>query len=141
MAMRDVGAELIDAASWGNSTAKVEALIDEGADPNARDTSGLTPLLVAALNGRTKNVRVLVASGADVEAEGASMRPLAAAASRGWAETVQALIDAGADLEGGSIFGTPLVAAAGRGHEEAVKVLMKAGAKVEALGADPRWRG
>ncbi len=43
-------------------------LLGAGADPNAADPDGLTPLMFAAGQGRLELVQVLLAGGADVEA-------------------------------------------------------------------------
>lgn len=44
----------------------VRLLLQRGADPNARDVSGNTPLVSAAVFGRLEAVRLLIAAGADV---------------------------------------------------------------------------
>jgi ankyrin repeat protein len=44
----------------------IRLLLGRGADPNARDMSGNTPLVSAAVSGRLEPVRLLIAAGADV---------------------------------------------------------------------------
>src|SRR5206468_11948879 len=83
----------------------VQALIDHGADINARSNSGATPLLFAVRRGDMAAVRALVAAGADVKAarpDGAT--PLLVAVINGHAGLVDLLLDKGADpnVEGGS---------------------------------------
>jgi ankyrin repeat protein len=53
------------AAKALNGDAAVRALLQKGADVNARERSGQTPLMFAAASGRTTAVKVLVEFGAD----------------------------------------------------------------------------
>ncbi len=46
----------------------VSYLLDHGADPNSRDTNGVTPLHWAAVNGHVPCCRLLLQSGAKVNA-------------------------------------------------------------------------
>jgi len=59
--------ELLDAARAGK-TRRVEELLKNGADLEARDPDGRTALMLAAQNGRTAAVQLLLAKGADAEA-------------------------------------------------------------------------
>ena len=43
-------------------------LITHGADPNAKNKAGKTPLMIAAENGNTEALRALIENGADVQA-------------------------------------------------------------------------
>ena len=63
----DINAELIEAAAAGN-TAKVEQLLQQGADVNAEGQYDRTALMRAARYGQTEMVKVLIAAGADVNA-------------------------------------------------------------------------
>ena len=56
---------LPDAVVYGQ-TAVVQALIEGGADVNAPDDTGLTPLALAAMQGQTAIARLLIAAKADV---------------------------------------------------------------------------
>lgn len=58
--------ELHKTASNGNRD-KVNTLLEQGADKNARDSHGRTPLHCAALKGHSVVVKVLLDSGADKE--------------------------------------------------------------------------
>ena len=59
---------LIDAAEKGQ-TEKVKALLEEGADVNAKAKNGITALMWASACGRTVTVHVLLDAGADVTAK------------------------------------------------------------------------
>jgi ankyrin repeat protein len=52
-------------AAGAGDVAALTALLDHGADPNARGAHGLTPLATAARNGRVEAIDVLLARGAD----------------------------------------------------------------------------
>jgi len=71
-----------------------------GADARLPDRHGTTPLYRASVQGRGDNVRVLLAAGADPNAEsgtGEEGLPLCGAACWGHDEAVRALLAAGAD--------------------------------------------
>ena len=55
---------LLGASGTGN-TAKVKDLLGQGADANASDESGRTPLTEAVVNGHAEIVKLLLAKGAD----------------------------------------------------------------------------
>jgi ankyrin repeat protein len=78
----------------------VRELIASGVGADLRNRSGWTPLMLAANEGHTPIVSLLLAEGADVQAVndfGASA--LAYAALRGECRTIQALLDAGASVD------------------------------------------
>jgi ankyrin repeat protein len=60
----------------------VRLLLARGADPNARDMSGVTPLISAAVAGRLETVRLLIAAHADVSARDSSGRSVLTHAGR-----------------------------------------------------------
>ena len=78
----------------------VAALLDAGADVNARGDFGWTPLHRAAVvNTNPAKVAALLDAGANLETRGENgMTPLHRAAFRGNPAVVEALLDAGADI-------------------------------------------
>jgi ankyrin repeat protein len=80
------------AAAGGADAALVVALLDAGADPNARQRGGFRPLHSAAANGDAALVQLLLARGADKSAAADDGRtPLQSARERGHAQ-VEALL-------------------------------------------------
>lgn len=55
-------------AAEADSAREVRALLDEGADVNAKTWNGITPLMYAAQNGNLEMVKLLIDRGADVNA-------------------------------------------------------------------------
>lgn len=113
------------------------ALLDAGADPDARGWMGRTPLHAAAGDGRAGVVRLLLARGADPNAVRPERldTPLHFAAN---GECAAALLASGASPGAADGFGrTPLHWAASNDRGHVLAVLLAAGAPV-----DPRneWR-
>lgn len=105
----------------------VQRLIEAGAK-NSSDFRGLTPLCVAACEGRPKMVKQLAALPAD--GEGRSVPPLLAAVWCGHDKTIHELIAAKADVRADYLGTTPLYMAAYKKRAELIPVLVKAGADV-----------
>ena len=77
----------------------LEALLDAGADVNARDEHGQTALMNAARDGHAAMVRLLVARGADLDHTAKfNLSALMLAVISGRDAIVGILADAGADL-------------------------------------------
>jgi uncharacterized protein len=92
---------LVEAAGSGE-VGQVAALLRAGADPDLAAPGGTTPLYRASVQDRADNVRVLLAAGADPNAEsgtGEEGLPLCAAACWGHSGVIRELLAAGADPE------------------------------------------
>ena len=116
------------AAASGNN-GRIKKLLHQGADVNAEDEQGLTPLMYAVVHRNTEIVRLLLESGADGNAGRwrlGSGKPLSTAAQDGCTEIVKLLLTAGSDIKKGGF----LARAAGRGHTKIVRLLLDKGADI-----------
>ena len=130
----DKNDKLLEAVKEGHVD-KLKALIEKGADPNAKDILGSPALIGAACAGQTEIVVALLSAGADVNARGALVdsTALICACSEGHTETVKALLAASADVDAQNEYGQSALYLAAQGcHTESVKVLLAAGANVNA---------
>lgn len=99
-------------------------------DIDAPNAAGETPLMMAALKGRTDWARRLIERGAKLEREG--WTPLHYAATGPEAPLVALLLDKGARIDARSPNGsTPLMMAARYGSEDSVKLLLTRGADLK----------
>ncbi|MCP4370088.1 MAG: hypothetical protein GY797_18535 [Deltaproteobacteria bacterium] len=125
----------IKKAAWGGKIDTVQALLDEGADVNAKGDSGVSVLRVATMCGRLDVVKLLIDNGADVNAKGDSGITALMEASRPFKrlDVVKFLIDSGADVDAEDNVGkTTLMHASDSGHLDVVKFLIDNGADVDA---------
>ncbi len=84
-------ATLHDASRTGN-TEQVRALLNKGANVNAKNQAGGTPLHTAAYNGRINTVQLLISKRAKINAKDKDgWAPLHAAAQEGHTDTAQLL--------------------------------------------------
>ncbi len=117
---------------------QVEALLNEGVDPNSRDSDARdarTALYHAAIFGYADIARLLLKKGAKVDlgAPDSRQTPLMTAAFNENSDTVVALLEAGAQVNAQDPAGdTPLTQAARKGNAELLVVLINAGADVGA---------
>ena len=143
-----VTAALIRSAA-ANDTASARLLLEHGAVAKAKGLFGLTALHGAAQNGNGELVKLLLAQGADVNAQAepvfgtvkngdigiGSLTPLIVAVSARSPETVRLLLGAGADINARDVRGmTPIMLAVATDHpnEQIVRMVL---AKAPAMDA------
>ena len=108
---------------------RVRILLDHGANVNAREEEGETPLMYAAVQDKTDVMQLLLDRGADINAasingETALMRAVGVKRY----DASDLLLQRGADIEKGN----PLIYAAGVNDPRLVALLLNKGAKVNA---------
>jgi uncharacterized protein len=124
--------KLCEATMSGNY-AEMEKFLNMGADINARDKSGMTPLIWAAVKGHAHATQILIERGAEVNernAQGDS--PLMWAAVMGHEQVVELILENNPDVNARSKKNgvTALMAAAAKGHANVVHLLINHGAEV-----------
>jgi Raf kinase inhibitor-like YbhB/YbcL family protein len=114
--------------------ADARAAIAKGADVNAKDADGVTPLMRAASAGRADMVSLLLSRSADANAKTTGgVTPLMMASLGGYVSAMRPLIAAKADVNVKDNQGrTALMAASSSGEAAAVEALLGAGADVRA---------
>jgi cytochrome c2 len=128
-----------DAAKSGD-VERARQLLDQGADPNEQDGSGLTALHRAVAARHHDVVALLVARGADVNlSTERGGTPLHVAAATGDEASALLLIEHGADLAARRPRDgyTPLHVAADGGSVAVIRLLLEHGADVNALDHEP----
>jgi ankyrin repeat protein len=128
---------LMFAVLYGDADA-VRVLLENSADPNARNEAGATALMWAVDN--LEKTRLLLKSGADVNARSDDGRtPLFIATGRfGSSDVVKLLLDHGADISvkahsnRGAV--TPLTQAAGIGDDAVLRLLIERGGDAKIAG-------
>src|SRR5438105_10751437 len=106
--------------------AGVHALLKRGADPNAQNALGLTPLFFAAASGQVPMVEILLQAGAKLDPPSPYGTPLTAAAMTGAVPAAQLLLQKGADLNPSRADGiTVLMLASRAGTPEVVAELLR----------------
>jgi ankyrin repeat protein len=124
---------LMDAIRRGD-LAGVRAELLRGADSNAAEPDGTTPLHWAAYQNQSDIAEMLIRAGSRIEAANRyGVRPLSLAAQGGYASIVRTLLAAGADANTTQAEGeTALMAAARSGSVASVEALLAHGARVDA---------
>ena len=128
---------LILAAYWAGA-AEVKELLARGADPNAKNDSGVAALIPATDN--LESTRMLVEAGAEVNArtEAGDTALIVAAQRAGGARVVEYLLDKGANFKTATNDGaTALHRAAECGDVDVLKLLVDKGADVDAQRKNP----
>ncbi|MCZ6734877.1 MAG: ankyrin repeat domain-containing protein [Planctomycetota bacterium] len=128
--------DMLAVASKYGRVEMIQILLDAGANVEAPDARGRTPLMSAVQSRNGQAVQALLANGADVNAHDPDRGGTALA----WASgpfgdlaMVQALLAAGADVNVSDKGGmTPLLWAAGFGDVARVETLVEAGANLQA---------
>lgn len=126
--------ELCDADFYVSATAeKMQQLVDQGVDVNARDEVGKSALHWVA-GAKPEVISALLAAGADVNAKDQWDRsPIHFVAATGSMENIKLLLDAGAEVNAKTANDwTPLHGAAKFGSSESVMALLEAGADAAA---------
>jgi outer membrane protein assembly factor BamB len=97
-AAKDDRREALWAAVRNGDTKAAQALLDKGADVNAKNEIGITALWIAASKGKPEVIKLLLKAGADVNARDGIWyeTPLSIAVAEGNAEAITALFRAGA---------------------------------------------
>jgi ankyrin repeat protein len=123
--------ELIDELNkedWDDVDAsKIKDLLDRGADLEAKDNDGNTPLHFASMRNDLELAKLLLDKGADLEANNECRRtPLHVATCWNRIEITKFLLERGADVEAKNVYGqTPLDLAESDEMEELLKKYMK----------------
>ncbi len=131
--------EALHAAVRSGNLSEVNRLLASGADVNAGDELGSTPLLDAAWSGNADIVRVLLQHGADVNAvhRQAGSTALEYAVLTGRVAAVKLLLAAGADITRGYRYNqTVLHLAAARGFPQILELLANPHANLNPIDAN-----
>lgn len=124
--------EIVEAAFVGDFV-RVRSLIEQGANPDARDEEGRTPLFSAVLGNSVGLVGLLLEAGCDVNArDHEGWTALHFAAQEHLPELARILLGRGADpnaqdRDGNSVLWRAVFSA--RGRDDIVQLLRQAGAK------------
>ena len=121
-----------------NGPAVVRGLLAAGADADARDLDGRTPLHVAAERGAVRAIEILLDGGAEADARNrVEATPLLVALAQENEDAAAALVAGGAALESAGRGGiTPLSMACFTGQEDTARILLEAGADPDRWGGD-----
>ena len=127
---------LHNAATRGD-VESVQLHLEQGADPNVKDSSKFTPLHTAARRGDVEIAQLLLDNGANPNANKRRIRPgrtpLHIALEHNQAEVVRVLLEGGADANAKAMYGmeprVPLEIAIRNGNTTTARLLLDDGAK------------
>jgi ankyrin repeat protein len=138
----DTSASALHWAAYRNDLDAVKRLLAEGADPNAVNRFGVTPLHEAATVGNAEILNALLEAGGDANAAfGEGETALMTAARTGDVESVRLLLEHGADVDASELWHgqTALMWAAIENHADVVQLLIEAGAEVQRVSTKHDW--
>ena len=138
----DSSASALHWAAYNDDLGAVRRLLAEGADPNAVNRFGVTPLHEAATVGNAEMLKALLEAGGDANASfGEGETVLMTAARTGDAESVRLLLEHGADVDAHERWHgqTALMWAAIENHADIVQLLIDAGADVGRASTKHDW--
>jgi ankyrin repeat protein len=128
-----LGEKLIQATKQGDCD-QLHKYLNMGADVNARDESGLTPLIWASVKGNAYAAQILLERGANANARNSlGDTALMWASIMGHEPVVELILENNADVNFKSKKNgvTALMAAAAKGHDDVVRILINHGAEVD----------
>lgn len=130
-ASTDLDLDLLEASAY-RTPETIADLLAKGANPNAEDGNGVTPLINIAARGNTRSMLLLLDAGARIDEDGKNgCIPLTWAARNGWEKLVETLVARGSDINHRDLGGmTPLMRASWNGQLAAVEALVRLGANV-----------
>ena len=124
-----IAKEILSAQKYHPLVAKF--LLEKGADTEAKDKNGMTPLLIAAQSGNVPMIKLLVKKGANIDALANNTTPLYFAIENGHTEAATTLIELGAKIDKIDNLGrTPLHIAIENNKTKTALALIKLGANV-----------
>jgi ankyrin repeat protein len=138
----DTSASALHWAAYNSDLGAARRLLTEGADPNAANRFGVTPLHEAVTVGNAEMLKALLEAGGDANAAfGEGETVLMTAARAGNAECVRLLLAHGADVDAREQWHgqTALMWAAMENHADVVQTLIDAGADVLARSTVHDW--
>lgn len=135
----DYNQTLLHCAATVDNAELAEALIEAGANIEAKDREGLTPIYRAVSNSSIKVLRCLLKAGAITTApKNYSYSPLHRAVKYSFAKGVKLLIAAGADVRARAADGEEPIHYINAGHSINIHELLCADAAMDVLGAKQR---
>ena len=127
--------ELMNAATSGE-VSKVKTLIENGVNPDAADSTGLTALMAASHSGKVEILELLLQAGVPIDTKDSSgYTALMFSCNSGRFSCARYLIENGANVhEVDNDGSTPLMFCAQHGYNDIVRILLE-------KGADPTTKG